>query len=104
MDEAPRLTKDSDFVRLLEQLGFPPRILWLTIGNTSNARLKEVLSRTFALALELLRRGEPLVEIAEQPQLSQKSTDTREACRSLKSRPDVPTTTGQSRDAGLATA
>ncbi len=60
------LTKDSDFVFLLEQLGSPPQILWLTIGNTSNAHLKEVLSRSFASAKELLLRGEALVEITEQ--------------------------------------
>jgi len=60
------LTKDSDFVLLLEQLGSPPQILWLTIGNTSNAHLKEVLSRSFASAQELLLRGEALVEITEQ--------------------------------------
>ena len=60
------LTRDSDFVLLLEQLGSPPQILWLTIGNTSNTHLKEVLSRSFASAQELLLRGEALVEITEQ--------------------------------------
>jgi predicted nuclease of predicted toxin-antitoxin system len=59
------LTKDSDFVLLLEQLGPPPQVLWLTIGNTSNARLKEVLSKTFPTIQNLLLRGEPLVEISE---------------------------------------
>jgi predicted nuclease of predicted toxin-antitoxin system len=44
--EAVVLTKDSDFVLLLEQLGSPPQIQWLTVGNTSNAYLKEVLSRS----------------------------------------------------------
>ena len=56
------LTKDGDFVRLLEQLGPPPQILWLTVGNTSNTRLREVLSRSFGSARKLLRGGEPLVE------------------------------------------
>ncbi len=59
------LTKDSDFVLLLEQFGSPPQILWLTVGNTSNAHLKEVLSKSFASAQKLLRRGEPLVEITD---------------------------------------
>lgn len=59
------LTKDRDFVLLLEQLGPPPQVLWLTAGNTSNARLKEVLSKTFPIVKELLLRGEPLVEISE---------------------------------------
>lgn len=59
------LTKDSDFVPLLEQLGPPPQILWLTIGNTSNAPLKEVLSGSLTSAQEILLRGESLVEITE---------------------------------------
>ncbi len=63
--EAAVLTKDSDFVRLVEQLGPPPQILWLTVGNTSNAHLREVLSKSFVSAQKLLRQGEPLVEITE---------------------------------------
>jgi predicted nuclease of predicted toxin-antitoxin system len=59
------LTKDSDFVFLLEQLGPPPQILWLTVGNTSNARLKETLLRSLPAAQKLLLQGEPLVEITE---------------------------------------
>ena len=59
------LTKDSNFVLLLEQLGLPPQILGLTVGNTSNARLKEVLSKGFPTVQSLLLRGEPLVETSE---------------------------------------
>lgn len=59
------LTKDSDFVLLLEQLGPPPQILWPTIGNTSNAHLRTVMTKSFASVRELLQRGEPLVEIIE---------------------------------------
>ena len=57
------MTKDSDFVRLLDNLGTPPQLIWITCGNTSNARLKEVLTSTFPKALELLKSGEKLVEI-----------------------------------------
>jgi predicted nuclease of predicted toxin-antitoxin system len=57
------LTKDSDFVDLANRFGAPPQIIWLTCGNTSNARLKEILSITLLDALELLRAGEVLVEI-----------------------------------------
>ena len=38
------MTKDSDFVLLLDKLGAPPQVIWVTCGNTSNARLKEVLN------------------------------------------------------------
>ena len=38
------MTKDSDFLDLLDRHGPPPQVLWLTCGNTSNARLKQILS------------------------------------------------------------
>jgi predicted nuclease of predicted toxin-antitoxin system len=59
------MTKDSDFRQLLEVNGPPPQVLWVTLGNTSNAQMREILERTFLPALELLRRGEPLVEISD---------------------------------------
>ncbi|MEA5597272.1 DUF5615 family PIN-like protein [Rivularia sp. UHCC 0363] len=58
------MTKDSDFVELVNRFGSPPQIIWLTCGNTSNARLREILDATFLQALELLRTGEMLVEIS----------------------------------------
>ena len=58
------MTKDSDFVRLLEEHGPPPKVIWLTCGNTSNARLKQILTETLEKALELLQTGERLVEIS----------------------------------------
>ncbi len=59
------MTKDSDFLVLLDELGPPPQILWVTCGNTSNAALKATLSRTFPAALEALKHDEPLVEISD---------------------------------------
>ncbi|MBW4516303.1 MAG: DUF5615 family PIN-like protein [Timaviella obliquedivisa GSE-PSE-MK23-08B] len=58
------ITKDSDFVDLVDRLGSPPQIIWLTCGNTSNIRLQEILSATLPKALELLRSGETLIEIS----------------------------------------
>ncbi len=29
------MTKDGNFVRLLEQHGAPPQVLWVSLGNTS---------------------------------------------------------------------
>ncbi|MFL6231071.1 MAG: DUF5615 family PIN-like protein [Pyrinomonadaceae bacterium] len=57
------MTKDSDFVLLLDRLGVPPQVIWITCGNTSNARLKEILTNTLPKALELLTSGERLVEV-----------------------------------------
>jgi predicted nuclease of predicted toxin-antitoxin system len=58
------ITKDSDFVRLLQELGPPPQIIWLTFGNTSNARLQEVLNQYLNKSLGLIQAGEMLVEIS----------------------------------------
>jgi predicted nuclease of predicted toxin-antitoxin system len=46
-----------------DKLGAPPQVIWVTCGNTSNARLKEVLTNTLPKALDLLNFGEKLVEI-----------------------------------------
>ena len=62
--EAIVMTKDSDFVSLLDQFGAPPKIIWLTCGNTSNANLKIILSKTLQQAIDLLNKGEELVEIS----------------------------------------
>lgn len=58
------MTKDSDFADLVDRLGSPPQIIWLTCGNTSNARLREILNTALPEALELLRSDEALVEIS----------------------------------------
>lgn len=45
--------------------GAPPQILLIAIGNSRNARLKTILDETFPAAMELIRSGEPLVQISE---------------------------------------
>jgi predicted nuclease of predicted toxin-antitoxin system len=57
------MTKDEDFVFLLEKLGAPPQIIWLTCGNTSNAELKRILNEAGDRTFRMLASGEPLVEI-----------------------------------------
>jgi predicted nuclease of predicted toxin-antitoxin system len=58
------LTKDEDFAEMVLRLGPPPQVIWLTSGNTSNAALRVTLKSTLPKALELLSKGEPLVEIS----------------------------------------
>ena len=60
------MTKDRDFVQLLDRFGPPPRVIWVTCGNTSNHRMREILKRTFPGVLSLLRAGEPFVEITSE--------------------------------------
>lgn len=57
------MTKDSDFLELQKRLGAPPKIIWVTCGNTSNARLMEILATSLQQAVDLLENGETLVEI-----------------------------------------
>lgn len=58
------LTKDSDFVDLLERHGPPPQVVWLTCGNTSNAYLRQLLGAAWPRVAALLAAGEPLVEVS----------------------------------------
>ncbi|HEY8671449.1 MAG TPA: DUF5615 family PIN-like protein [Terriglobales bacterium] len=57
------ITKDSDFIRLLEDHGSPPKVIWLTCGNTSDAALRQIFATRLPDALRLLESGEDLVEI-----------------------------------------
>ena len=59
------MSKDEDFLNLLDRFGTPPQILWITCGNTSNAKLKEILAATLLQAIELFAAGERLVEISD---------------------------------------
>ena len=57
------VTKDEDFVELVERLGAPPQVLWLTTGNTTTVQLQLILRQAFPVALERLIAGAPVVEI-----------------------------------------
>ncbi|MDA3874297.1 MAG: DUF5615 family PIN-like protein [Kiritimatiellae bacterium] len=57
------MTKDRDFVELVNRRGPPPQVIWLRCGNTSEDRLKQVLSQHLEEALTYIESGEPLVEI-----------------------------------------
>jgi predicted nuclease of predicted toxin-antitoxin system len=58
------MTKDVDFVHLVETSGAPPQVILLAGGNTSNAQLKLILKRCWDRTIEWLQKGEPIVEIA----------------------------------------
>lgn len=60
------MTKDADFIRILEQHGSPPQVVWATCGNTSNARLRRLLTAAWPALLPMLERGEALVELGDQ--------------------------------------
>jgi predicted nuclease of predicted toxin-antitoxin system len=68
-DGAVVLTKDRDFLDLLGRFGPPPKIIWLTCGNTSNDSLQHILKNTLSDAVELLKGRESIVEISTVPVL-----------------------------------
>jgi len=59
------MSKDSDFLSLLDRHGPPPRMIWVTCGNTSNRRMREILDQTLQSAAEMLEEGETVVEIGD---------------------------------------
>lgn len=58
------LTKDDDFLKLINQYGSPPKVILLSCGNTSNSRMKEILIKNLHNALELLLSNN-IVEIID---------------------------------------
>ncbi len=62
---AVMVTKDADFVILLERRGPPPQVVWITTGNVSNAALRTLIASAWPPAVELLRSGEALVELGD---------------------------------------
>ena len=59
------VSKDRDFAQFAGTVQRTTPVLWLRCGNTSNARLREVLKRTLGEALELIASGEVVVEIVD---------------------------------------
>jgi predicted nuclease of predicted toxin-antitoxin system len=61
------MTKDADFVGLLDQHGAPPQVILVTCGNASNVRLRRLIETAWPTILPMLERGEVLVELGDQP-------------------------------------
>ncbi len=66
------MSKDLDFVNLSLEYGPPPYVIWLRCGNTSNAKLRQILRDTLADTVKLIDGGAPVVEIGDIPK-----TETR---------------------------
>jgi predicted nuclease of predicted toxin-antitoxin system len=63
------VSKDADFLGLMDTFGSPPNLIWITCGNTSNAALREILSQTLVSVIDLLSSGEVIVEISDKSSL-----------------------------------
>jgi predicted nuclease of predicted toxin-antitoxin system len=79
--QAVVFTKDEDFVDLVRRLGTPPQVLWLRCGNMPNSRLKVILAQTLPDAIELLRQGEPIVEIGQTGKAADERRRTKASSR-----------------------
>jgi predicted nuclease of predicted toxin-antitoxin system len=58
------MTKDEDFAQLLHRYGSPPKIIWITCGNTSNKRIRNLLEKKLSEVLDLLNNSD-MVEISD---------------------------------------
>jgi predicted nuclease of predicted toxin-antitoxin system len=59
------ISKDEDFIALVQRLGIPPQLVWVTVGNLTNANLRNVFSRGFPTVLQLLENGADIVELGQ---------------------------------------
>ncbi len=59
------MSKDSDFLNLLDRHGPPPKVIWVTCGNTSNQRMRTILKQMLQPAVEMLEGSEVVVEIGD---------------------------------------
>lgn len=59
------MSKDDDLIQLIEQRGTLPKLISVTYGKTSNAKMREILSTTLLKAKELLESDENVVEISD---------------------------------------
>jgi predicted nuclease of predicted toxin-antitoxin system len=57
------ISKDSDFVELVQRLGRPPSLVWLTCGNTRERALRTLMQNHLQHALDALAAGDAIVEI-----------------------------------------
>jgi len=59
------LTKDSDFVDLVNRGGPPPRVVWLSCGSTTNLRLREILATQWLRVATLHEERHPVVDLTD---------------------------------------
>ncbi len=57
------VTKDEDFVLLLDVHGPPPPVVWVTVGNVRNAALRALWERSWEAVAQQIDAGERLVEL-----------------------------------------
>ena len=56
-------SKDQDFIDLIQRLGSPPKLIWVTLGNVTNANLRRHFQVTFNKVIKLLETSD-IVELS----------------------------------------
>lgn len=51
------ITKDRDFIHLLERHGPPPQVIWITCGNSPNSLMRQILHQHFQNGIYQLQTG-----------------------------------------------
>jgi predicted nuclease of predicted toxin-antitoxin system len=57
------VTKDKDFYHLVNTLGPPPKIVWLSVGNCTNEKVLEILSRHQPQVVDFIKSSRSLFVI-----------------------------------------
>lgn len=59
-------TKDYDFISLADDIGSPPKILYLNTGNISNKQLKQIIFDSFLDVIKIFSKtNQTIVEITK---------------------------------------
>jgi predicted nuclease of predicted toxin-antitoxin system len=62
-EEVVFITKDADFLHLVQAHGAPPNVILVCCGNTTNRRLREIFANHLLSCLDRFRSGESIIEI-----------------------------------------
>jgi predicted nuclease of predicted toxin-antitoxin system len=57
------VTKDEDFARRLQSGAKGPQVVWVRLGNCSNAALRQALTPVWPMVCAKLAEGERIVEV-----------------------------------------
>lgn len=57
------VTKDSDFAFLSQTFGYPPKVVWLKLGNSSTTQVVELLRRNSDEIISVLSDDYGMIEV-----------------------------------------
>jgi predicted nuclease of predicted toxin-antitoxin system len=57
------MTKDKDFIALLNQKGHPPKIIWLQLGNCTNKEIQAIIMKQKTTIKHFISSGKGILKI-----------------------------------------